>query len=191
LQDTWDINERVKLESGLRVDNVDYGNSNFSRNQTFFLPRISALFKIDTKWSSRVGGGLGYKIPIIFTEQTETSQYQNVLPLQNVTAERSVGGTADVNFKTNLTESLVMNFNQMLFYTQIDKPLILQSGGNATFFLNAAKPVVSNGFETNVKFIYKEDFKLFVGYTFTDAKAKYLAKNQFLPLLGKNKLNLG
>ncbi|MEI9955375.1 MAG: hypothetical protein WDM90_03485 [Ferruginibacter sp.] len=58
------------------------------------------------------------------------------------------------------------------------------------FFSNAAKPVISNGFETNIKFIYKEDLKLFVGYTFTHAKATYLTGNQFLPLLPKNKLNL-
>ena len=48
----------------------------------------------------------------------------------------------------------------------------------------------SNGFETNLKFIFKEDLKFFVGYTFTNAKAKYLTSNQFLPLLPKNKLNM-
>ena len=56
-------------------------------------------------------------------------------------------------------------------------------------FVNAAKPVHSAGFETNAKFIFKENFKLFLGYTFTDAKAKYLTGNQFLPLVPKHKLN--
>ena len=41
-----------------------------------------------------------------------------------------------------------------------------------------------------MKFIYKEDLKLFVGYTYTHAKAGYLAGNRFLRLLPKNKLNL-
>lgn len=54
----------------------------------------------------------------------------------------------------------------------------------------AAKPVISSGFETNMKFIFKEDLKLFIGYTFTNAKATYLTTNQFLPLLPKNKPNL-
>ena len=53
----------------------------------------------------------------------------------------------------------------------------------------AAKPVHSAGFETNVKFIFKDHFKLFLGYTFTNAKAKYLTGNQFLPLVPKSKLN--
>ncbi|MGK4567445.1 hypothetical protein [Flavobacterium sp. 3HN19-14] len=81
--------------------------------------------------------------------------------------------------------------NQMFFYTSINNPLVLQNDGlGNVFFVNEKDPVVSHGFETNLKFIYREDFKLFVGYTFTDAKAKYLTSNQFLPLLPKNKLNM-
>ena len=190
IQQTWDISDNIKLENGLRIDNVNYSNLNFSKNQTFFLPKFSALFKFNNKWSSRIGGGLGYKIPTIFTEQTETNQYQNVLSLNNVEAEKSIGGTTDVNFKTNLSDDFVFSINQMFFATQINKPLILQNSGVNTFFINADKPVISNGFETNIKFIFKEDLKFFVGYTFTNAKAKYLTSNQFLPLLPKNKLNM-
>lgn len=190
-QDTWDINEKVKIESGIRVDNVNYKNNNYKKNQTFALPRISALFKFSEKISSRIGGGLGYKIPTIFTEQTETMQYRNVLPLNNVQAEKSIGGTADINYKTNITPHLLFSINQMFFYTGINKPLVLTADilGNYAFS-NASKSITSSGFETNLKFIYKEDLKLFVGYTFTNAKANYLTGNRFLSLLPKNKLNL-
>lgn len=190
IQQTWDISENVKLENGLRIDNVNYSNPNFSKNQTFILPRISALFKFGNKLSSRIGGGLGYKIPTIFTEQTETIQYQDVAALNDVEAEKSIGGTTDINFKTNISEDFVFSINQMFFLTQINKPLVLQNDGSNIFFINADKPTTSSGFETNVKFIFKEDLKFFVGYTFTDAKAKYLTGNQFLPLLPKNKLNM-
>ncbi|MEO8237826.1 MAG: TonB-dependent receptor [Flavobacterium sp.] len=190
IQHTWDVSETVKLENGLRFDNVTYSNINFSKNQTFFLPKISALFKINSNWSSRVGAGLGYKIPTVFTEQTETVQYQNVQALQNVKAEKSIGGTADVNYKGEIFSDLKFAANQMFFITEINKPLILQNNSGNLFFINASNPVLSRGFETNLKFIYQEDFKLFVGYTFTDAKAKYLIGNQFLPLLPKNKVNL-
>ena len=189
-QHTYDITEKVKLESGLRIDNANYSNNNFKKNQTFFLPRVSALFKISDKLNTRIGGGLGYKIPTIFTEQTESNQYQNLIPLNNVEAEKSIGGTFDINYRTTLFEDLSLSINQMFFYTQINKPLVLQSVGSNFSFANANKPVNSAGFETNLKFIYKEDFKFFVGYTFTDAKATYLTGNQFLPLLPKNKLNL-
>lgn len=190
-QDTWDITEKVKIESGLRIDNVRYKNNNYHKNQTFVLPRISTLFKLSDKINSRIGGGLGYKIPTVFTEQTESMQYQNVLSLNNVEAESSIGGTADINYRTTLFDDISISINQMFFYTSIGKPLVLQSdiSGNY-FFYNALKPITSNGFETNLKFIYKEDLKLFVGYTFTNAKATYLNTKQFLPLLPKNKLNL-
>ncbi len=190
IQHTLDVSENVKLENGLRIDNVAYSNSNFAKNQTFVLPKISALFKISNQWSSRIGGGLGYKIPTIFTEQTETMQYQNVLALNNVEAEKSIGGTADINYRGGFSDDLLFSINQMFFLTQINMPLILQQNGANYNFINAQKSVISKGFETNIKFIYKEDFKLFVGYTFTDAKAKYLTTQQFLPLLPKNKVNL-
>lgn len=190
IQHTWDISEYVKLENGLRFDNVNYSNINFSKNQFFILPKISALFKINNKWSSRIGGGLGYKIPTIFTEEIEKNQYQNIEPLNNVVAERSIGGTADLNYKTKIFEDLLFSINQMFFITQINKPLVLENDGVNSFFVNASESVLSKGFETNAKFVFKEDFKLFVGYTFTNAEAKYLAGNQFLPLVPKNKLNL-
>ena len=190
IQQTWDISEDIKLENGLRIDNVNYSNTNFSKNQGFVLPKIAALFVFNKKWSSRIGGGLGYKIPTIFTEQTETVQYQNVLALNNVEAEKSIGGTTDINFKTRFLDNFTFSINQLFFATQINKALILQNNGTNTFFVNAEKPVVSKGFETNVKLIFKEDLKFFVGYTYTNAKAKYLTNNQFLPLLPKNKLNM-
>jgi iron complex outermembrane receptor protein/outer membrane receptor for ferrienterochelin and colicins len=190
-QHTWDISEKVKLESGLRGDIVYYSNQNFSQTEYFVLPRISALFKLTNKLSSRIGGGLGYKIPTVFTEQTETIQYRNVLPLNNITSEKSYGGTADLNYKTPIGEDLFFSVNQMFFYTLIDNSTVLQPDTSGKlFFANANKSVNSSGFETNLKFIYKNHLKFFVGYTFTDAKAKYLSGNQHLPLLAKNKLNL-
>lgn len=191
LQDTWDISYRMILESGLRVDNMKFENAGYTKKQTFVLPRISALFKISDKISSRIGGGLGYKTPTVFTEETERLQYQNLQALKNVEAERSVGGTADINFKTKIIDDLTFSINQMFFYTAINKSLVLSMDAFGNYsFANASRPVTSSGFETNLKFIYKEDLKLFVGYTYTHAKAGYLAGNQFLRLVPKNKLNL-
>jgi outer membrane receptor for ferrienterochelin and colicins len=191
LQDTWDVTDKVTVESGLRVDNVHYRGSQYRQSQTFVLPRVAALFKISDKITSRLGGGWGYKVPTIFTEQAEARQYQNIRSLTNVRAEQSVGGTFDLNYKTRLGERLSMRVNQLFFYTRINRSLVLQpdAGGNL-FFANAAQPTVSKGFETNLQLIYQKDWKLLVGYTFTDARAKYLTGNQFLPLVPRHKLNL-
>ncbi len=190
-QHTLDISEKIKLEGGFRTDIVNYSNTNYSKTEFFVLPRVSALFKLTDKLSSRIGGGLGYKAPTVFTEQTESIQYRNVLPLNNVTSEKSYGGTADLNYKTSIGQNLYLAINQLFFYTLIDNATVLQSNTSGNyFFTNANKPVESKGFETNLKFIYKEHLKFFVGYTFTDAKAKYLTSNQYLPLLPQNKLNI-
>lgn len=191
VQHTWDVSDKLKLETGLRSDLVHYSNQNYNTTELLILPRISVLYKFNNQWSSRFGGGLGYKTPTIFTEQTETIQYQNVLPLNNVTSEKSYGATADLNFKTKFNEDINFSINQLFFYTKITNATVLQQNllGNY-YFLNTNKPVTSFGVETNAKIIYKDDFKLFIGYTFTHAKADYLSGNQFLSLLPKSKLNL-
>ncbi|MCX2473971.1 TonB-dependent receptor [Pedobacter sp. MC2016-05] len=190
-QHTWDISDKFKLESGLRADFVNYFNANYSEDENFILPRVSALYKFDDHWSSRIGGGLGYKTPTLFTEQTETFQYQNLQALNNVKAERSYGGTADVNYRTSIGDDWLISFNQMFFYTRINNSTILLQQANGSFFFDNTKaPVTSLGFETNAKIIFHEYFKLFAGYTFTDAKADYLPVIQNIRLLPKNKLNL-
>ncbi|MCZ4221868.1 TonB-dependent receptor [Pedobacter rhodius] len=190
-QQTWDATEKLKLESGIRTDLTHYYNNFYSNTDFFVLPRVSALYKFNNKWSSRIGGGLGYKTPTLFTEQTETFQYQNLLPLKDVASEKSYGGTADVNYKTTIGEDWIISLNQMFFYTRISNSTILLQDANLNFyFTNTVQPVNSTGFETNAKFIFKEDFKLFAGYTYTNAKAKYLPVIEDIRLLPKNRLNL-
>ena len=125
-QHTWDIAEKIKLESGLRTDLIHYSNNNFSNAEFFVLPRISVLYTFNSLWSSRIGAGLGYKTPTIFTEQTESFQYQNVLPLNNISSEKSYGTTADITFKTNLGKKALFSINQMFFYTIINNATVLQ-----------------------------------------------------------------
>ena len=117
-------------------------------------------------------------------------QYQNIAALNNVTAEKSYGATADVNFKTALGSHFNFSINQLFFITQINNATVLSVNNIGEYaFANSNKPVKSIGFETNTKLIFKEDFKLFLGYTFTYAKAAYQTGNQFLTLLPKSKLN--
>lgn len=189
IQDTWDATERIKLESGIRFDYARYSNSLFRNSEFFVLPRISLLVQYSEKLSSRIGGGLGYKLPTLFTERTEALQYQDVLQLNQVKAERSYGGTADVNLKTRIGHALDLSFNQLFFYTRISRPLVMQLDLSGYSFANNSKPVESMGFETNMKFIYRHDYKLFLGYTYTDAQAEYLPGNRFLPLVAKHKFN--
>lgn len=189
-QYTWDASENIKLESGLRIDKAWYGNMLYSKNEMFALPRVSLLLKYNPKWSSRVGVGMGYKTPTIFTEETETIQYRNVEQLNGVRSEKSYGGTADINFRTYFGDNFSFSFNHMFFYTWIDRALVLTSNpaGNLRF-MNATEPLQTKGVETNARFVYKDNYKLFLGYTYTNGKAKYLPGNPYLPRVPKHKLN--
>jgi len=183
VQDNFALTNRLSLEAGFRLDYLKhYG--------TFALPRVSALYRFNDHLSSRLSLGLGYKAPSIFTEEAEMRLFQKVLPIGNrLKAERSNGGTFDVNYRNTIGEKISYSFNQMVFYTRIEDPLLLVSGaGGFSRFTNASQPVRSAGFETNARFVY--DFvKLFAGYTYTNAKARYLVGNQTLPLVPKNRLN--
>lgn len=183
VQDSFDITNNLSFEAGFRLDWVkDYG--------AFALPRLSLLYKFNDNLTSRIGFGLGYKTPTIFTEDAETLLFRNVLPIGNaLKAETSIGGTFDLNYRGQIGEKFSYNFNQMFFYTEIENPLILEETTAGFYrFSNARQPITSVGFETNARFSYNIA-KLFFGYTFTNAKAKYLSGNQFVPLLPKHKIN--
>ena len=165
VQNTLKVNDKFILETGLRGDYVkEYGFA--------FLPRLSALFKFNPKLSSRIGGGMGYKTPTIFTEESERMQYKNVLPVEdNVNKiERSYGVNADINYKTKFADGKVkFNINHLFFYTRITDPLLLQPDGGNYRFYTVTGHIDSKGMETNIKIGYS-DFKLFLGYTFTLAE---------------------
>ncbi|RPD38363.1 TonB-dependent receptor [Chitinophaga barathri] len=185
VQNTWKANEWLQLETGLRGDYiVDYG--------FVVLPRLSALFKFSPKVSSRLGGGLGYKTPTIFTEETERIQYRSVLPISpdDNELERSYGVNFDVNYQTGLFDDKVsFSINQMFFYTRISDPLLMNTApGNLYRLENVDGYISTKGWETNLKLGYG-DFKLFVGYTFTDAQLDENGIKRENPLTARHRLN--
>ncbi|MDR0845859.1 MAG: TonB-dependent receptor [Tannerella sp.] len=184
VQNTSPVTGWLSIESGLRGDYVfDYGFA--------FLPRLSALFKINDKWTSRIGGGLGYKAPTIFTEESERLQYQNVLPIDDGSnqLECSYGANADLNFKTHIGDEIALSVNQLFFYTYLNKPLMLiPLSGKEYQFQNISGHLDTKGAETNVKIKY-DDFALFIGYTYTDANVKEISGSYRNPLTSKHHLN--
>jgi len=165
IQNNFKAAEKFSLETGLRGDYVkDYGFA--------ILPRLSLLFKFSPKLSSRIGGGMGYKAPTIFTEESERLLYKNVLPIDEDVnkLERSYGVNADINYRTKFADDKIsFSINHLFFYTRIHDPLILRKQGPVLYrFENVNGHFDSRGMETNVKLGYS-DFKLFLGYTLTKA----------------------
>lgn len=184
VQNTWNASEKFILETGLRGDyQNEYG--------FFALPRMSALYKISPKFSTRLGGGLGYKTPTVFTEDAERIQFRNVLPIDvsQTKAEESIGANFDINYKTPISEDVYLTVNALLFYTKVNDPLVLNSTGNGLYAFQQPKGNIdTKGIETNVKLAFG-DFKLFVGYTLADVNQHYNGTKTVFPLVAKHRLN--
>lgn len=178
------------LESGLRADYLTPESANQSRG-LFLLPRVSALFRVSEHLTSRIGGGMGYKPPTPFTEEAENLAFRNILPLhtRQTAAETSIGGNADINYKTLIGEGITFSINHMFFYTYLDNPLILTlRPDNLYEFRNAMGYVDTKGVETNIKFGY-EWVNLFLGYTYTDARQHFNGITIEMPLTPKHRIN--
>lgn len=185
VQNTWNATDKVSIESGIRSDyHNEFG--------FFFLPRVSALWKINEHFSTRLGGGLGYKAPTVFTEDAERIQFRGVLPLnvEGTKAERSYGANYDINYRTGLFDDQVgFSINHMFFYTRINNPVLLtpSTGGNYQY-VQPDGNFDTKGMETNVKLTYG-DFKLFVGYTYADVNQQTGGTKSTYPLVSKHRLN--
>lgn len=183
-QNNLKVSEKFIVESGLRLDFTN-------RNNLFVLPRVSLLYKINDKLSSRLGGGLGYKTPTIFSEEAEEKGFQNINPLDfsKLQAEKSFGLNADINYKTIIFEEVNLSFNQLFFYTKINNPIILnQISTNNYSFENANGNLDSKGFESNVKLRF-EDISFYLGYTYIDANRNFNNSTTTNPLTSKHRLN--
>lgn len=183
IQNAWSVSDKFTLESGLRGDYVnEYGFE--------LLPRLSAMLRVSPKITTRIGGGFGYKTPTIFTEEAERKQFQNLLPvdIHATRNERSIGGNWDINYRTTIGE-VGFSLNHLFFYTKLNKPLVMvnASGGNVQFN-NSAGYLDTKGVETNLRFTYN-DFKLFIGYTYTDANIHFDNDKEWLPLTARHRLN--
>lgn len=183
IQNAWTISDKFVLETGLRGDYVnEYGFQ--------MLPRVSAMIRVSPKLTTRIGGGYGYKTPTIFTEETERFQFQNLLPIDvnRTMNERSVGANWDINYKTNLGD-VGISFNQLFFYTKLNNPLVLVGPpGGKVELQNSTGYLDTKGMETNLRLTYN-DFKLFIGYTYTDANTHFTNNKEWLPLTARHRLN--
>lgn len=182
VQNAWSPTDVLTLETGLRGDYVSqYGFE--------LLPRVSALFRLSPKLTTRIGGGSGYKVPTVFTEDAERIQFRGILPINEATTqnERSLGGNWDLNYRTAIG-AVGFSINHLFFYTRLRKPLVLTETGSNISFQNADGHIETKGMETNLKFTF-HDFKLFVGYTYVDANNHFNSAKSWLPLTARHRMN--
>ncbi|HRH60103.1 MAG TPA: TonB-dependent receptor, partial [Chitinophagaceae bacterium] len=181
LQDTWRFLESTKLETGLRYDHhIDYGD--------FILPRIALFHHFNEQWGTRLGFGMGYKTPNPLAPQIKDYNIYIIKPIaENVTAEKSYGANAEVNYKKEFGEGKTFFINHAFFITSVQHPIIAveDADGNVSFE-NEKKDIVTKGFDTYVQ-AELNAWEFYLGYTFTDARRKYLSQKNFVLFTPQNR----
>lgn len=164
-QNTWKVNRWFSLESGLRADKNTPAPEH-PANGVFILPRLNAMIKFNKHFTSRIGGGLGYKMPSVFNDESEEYGYDNIQPLNvsQTRAEQSYGLNADVNYRGAVGDAF-LTVNQLFFDTRVNHALILQNNA----FVNTPGFVSSHGAETNI-ILDMDELTFYLGYTYTDAR---------------------
>lgn len=191
VQNTLTFSSRLSLETGLRGDVVstNVNSPNASGGPTLFLlPRFSLLYRASEHWSSRLGGGLGYKAPTIFTEEAERRSFQfiDLRSIRSNQTESSLGLNWDINYRTELGEKTTLSINQLFFYTQLNRLTVLSPTGLSSF-RTANGHLDTRGFETNVRLVY-HDIHTFLGYSFIDTRRQYDGLSGMIPLTAKHRL---
>lgn len=181
-QNTWVIKENSTLEAGLREDfHNKYGS--------FFLPRIALFHRFNEHWGARAGAGMGYKIPNPLAPQIIDYDIWQILPFNaGIKAEKSIGYNAEGNYKKVWDNGNEFFMNHAFFLTKITNPIIVtELPGGQVSFANAAKPIVTKGFDTYIQ-TKLQGWEIYCGYTFTLAERKYLGQNQFMPLTPRDRM---
>lgn len=182
VQDDWKITPALTAEAGLRADHHSvYGN--------FLLPRISFMYRFNPQLTMRLGGGMGYKTPSLFSGDVDERDYRYIAGYKPGTiAEKSTGVNFDVNYKWRGDE-WQFTLNQSFFYTAIQHPLLLDSMTNPfnMRWFNAAQNITTAGFETYLQ-AREEETELYLGYVYTNTQRNYDAQSQHFPLIAKHKI---
>lgn len=168
----------LMTEAGLRTDH----HSSFG---WFVLPRIALVYKPISPLSLRLSAGLGYKIPNVFTLQSEQVQLKEMnASVAGLQAERSRGVNFDVNYHTRVGE-WELTLNQAFYYTGIEHPVSPVGQANGRYSLqNMPFRTQSTGTDTYVRLLW-EEVELYLGYNHTvarysnDTKVLYAPQDKF------------
>ena len=188
----WDITDKFALESGLRTDKVAASTLNTEKSgQSFILPKISALYKLNREFSIRLGGGIGYRMPNLFSEEAEPYGYKNVQTINfgKLAAEESYGSNIDFKYQSTFgLDNILLSLNQMFFYNVIDNPITLNENNiNNLFYEQKNDSLFSKGFESQIKLTVGK-FTWFFGYTYTDAYLENKEEKNPLTLTPKHSI---
>jgi outer membrane receptor for ferrienterochelin and colicins len=158
---------------------------------TFFVPRVSAMFRPLSSLTFRIGGGTGYKAPTIFVEEAEEIGFRSVRPLTNTRPENARSLSIDVNWRATLG-SFTIDWNSAMFLTNVDDALLADEDSlqaDVVYLRNSTGFTRSVGGEFSLRLTYA-DFKASVGYTYLYASQEHDLRRSEVELNPRHSLGL-
>jgi iron complex outermembrane receptor protein len=140
--------------------------------------------------SARLGGGMGYRTPTVFTDRAEMVFYKNVLPVDvnKIDAEKSIGGNFDVTYKTPvLNKQGSLCINQLVFYTRINDPVELDTTSAPYEYGIQDGFYDTRGTEINIQLKYRHTTWA-IGYTYADSRQHFNGMVSDLRLSAKHRI---
>jgi outer membrane receptor for ferrienterochelin and colicins len=137
IQDEFAASDWLSLAGSARVDaHSDFG--------TFLSPRLSALFRVGSRWSVRASAGTGFSAPTPLIEEVEARSIGLVNPLHGLQAERAQSVSIDVKWALS-----PLDVNVSVFASQVRHPLDVEEAAQPgrLELINREGPLKSRGAE--------------------------------------------
>lgn len=169
LQNEYKINSKSRLLTGVRYD------YNFVHGQVVS-PRLNFKTRIErTNTTVRLGGGSGYRIANVFTEDhAALTGARQVVFSEQLKPETSWNGTLNISQPFNRQKILKGSADISVFHTFFTNRVFADflSNPNQILYKNIEGSGVSQGLNVNLELDYNNKLKVYAGVTLMDVFVK-------------------
>lgn len=170
-QSDWNIIPKVNLLTGVRVDRHNLVH------ELIWSPRLSVLYKPNTKTQFRLGYGEGFRAPQAFDTDLHIAFAGGGVSLvrldPNLIRESSKSITSSVNYDKT-SENMIYGATLEAFYTNLNDAFVLQNTGTDTFgniFLKTnGEDARVKGITTEIRMNYNKIIQLETGFTWQSSE---------------------
>ncbi|GAB4242488.1 MAG: TonB-dependent receptor [Saprospiraceae bacterium] len=172
VQSDWQINKKLTLLSGLRL------NRHYLMDKPVITPRISALHRPAKNLQVRVGYARGFKAPQAFETDLHIAFAGGGVALtafdSELQHESSSSWTGSIDYDRPSTHS-IWGFTLAGFHTRLENAFILEeqgtdANGNMLLLRKNGKGLEVSGLTLETRFNYDGDFQLEGGFTIQQSK---------------------
>lgn len=171
-QNTTDVNEKLKVLSGIRFD---YHN----KHKLIFTPRLNFKYTPTSKFSARLGYGNGFRVVNVFTEDHAALTGARTVEIRNnLNPERSHNGNLNLE-KRITTKWSHITLDASAFYTHFANKIIpdYDTDPNKIIYDNLKGNAVSKGISLNARLLFEFPLTINIGATLMDVYTNEIDDN--------------